>query len=204
MLDVNNGSMAQGAVGAPGETFKYQAQFPRAQWHPYNRDLDRFFDAFVPAQYEAGFAWRCKMLGGEEVERAVPFQEQPDKKKLLIAGNAEVLLNLFQGTHHSDLDAMRRDGKLISERGIFDHKNTVLDGLPDWEPMAKEHHEKWLANFRAMLASGKRNDAQHPGNREYDELPEKEKDILKLQTWGNWRVLAKLTDDEYQLLKSLR
>lgn len=196
--------MAQGAVGAPGSTFEYQAQFPRAQWHPNNRALDRFFDAFVPAQYEAGFAWRCKMLGGNEANRVVPFQEQRDNIKLLIAGNAEVLLNLFQGTPHSDLDAMRQAGKMISELGIFNHKTTVIDGLPSWEPMAKEHHEKWLANFRAALASGKRNDAEHRGNREYDQLPEIEKDILKLQTWGNWRVLAMLHDGEYQLLKSLR
>jgi hypothetical protein len=204
MLDVNIGSMAQGADGALGATFKYQAQFPRAQWYPHDRALDRFFDAFVPAQYEAGFAWRCKMLGGNEAKRAVPFQEQPDSMKTLIAGNAEVLLNLFQGTPHSDLDAMRQAGEVISERAIFDHKNTVLDGLPGWEPMAKAHHDKWLTNFRAALASKKRFDADHSGNREYDELPENEKDILKIQTWGNWRVLAMLTDEEYQLLKSLR
>ena len=90
------------------------------------------------------------------------------------------------------------------EMGSFDHKQEFISDLPDWEPMARAHHEKWLPNFRAALETGKRKDAEHRGNKEYDELPPIEKDILKLQTWANWRVLAMLTDGEYQLLKSLR
>lgn len=195
---------ASNAVGAPGATFEYQARFPRAQWHPENRGLDRFFDFFVPAQYEAGFAWRCRMLRGEEEKRATSFEEHTDQMKRIIAGNAEVLLKLFQATPPSELDAMRQAGKVILERGIFDFKQTVIGGLPSWEPMARAHHEKWLANFRAALDAGKRNDADHRGNKEYDQLPPIEKEILQLQTWANWRVLAMLHDGEYQLLKCLR
>lgn len=198
------GGQAFGPVGAPGATFEYQPRFQRSQWHPQNRGLDRFFDFFVPAQYEAGFAWRCKMLGGNEEKRAVPFEEHPDRMKCVIAGNAEVLLKLFLTTPPAELDSMRQAGKVILERGIFDFKTATLGDLPSWEPMARAHHEKWLANFRTALASGKRTDADHRGNQEYDELPPEEKEILQLQTWANWRVLATLHDGEYQLLKSLR
>ena len=178
-------------------------QFERTRWTHQGAAIDRFFDQFVPMQYENGFAWRCRVIGKGEEERIIPFHEQPTKVQRIIAANAEVLLELFQETNPSDLDLMREAGKQIAALGLFNPQQPVEADIPTLrDQMSRRHHEKWLAQFTADLAAGKRTDADHRGAKPFDELPPIELEIMKVQTWANWRILGGLTDEEYGLFRS--
>lgn len=187
-----------------GKATQNEAQFQRTRWTHAGAEIDRFFDRFVPSQYENGFGWRCRVIGKGEQERVIPFDAQPEKTQRIIAANAEVLLELFQETNPRDLDIMREAGKIIAAQGLFDPDKEVEGDVPSLrDNMSRRHHEKWLAQFQADLAAGKRTDGNHRGAKPFDELPPIELTVMKVQTWGNWRILASLSDDEYGLLRSI-
>ncbi|MCO6431888.1 MAG: hypothetical protein J5J00_13600 [Deltaproteobacteria bacterium] len=186
-----------------GEKTEYQPRFKRSRWTHAGTEIDRFFDRFVPSQYEDGFAWRCRVIGKGEEDRIVSFEEQPEKVQRIIAANAEVLLELYQETSPTELDIMREAGKKIAVQGLINPDMTVEGDIPSLrDGMSRHHHEKWLAQFQADLASGKRTDTEHRGAKPFDELPPIELTVMKVQTWGNWRILAGLSDGEYELLRS--
>lgn len=185
------------------EASKYEPRFSRNRWTHAGSEIDRFFDKFVPSQYEDGFSWRCRVIGKGEEERVVAFEDQPDKIKKIIAANAEVLLELFEETNSRELDIMREAGNKIAGQGLINLNENVEGDIPSLrDDMSRRHHEKWLAQFQADIASGKRADANHRGAKPFDELPPIELTVMKVQTWGNWRILGGLSDNEYELLRS--
>ena len=204
---MNSPSASPSQSGQPerqdGETPQYSPQFERARWTHQGPGIDRFFDQFVPMQYENGFAWRCQVIGQGEEGRIVPFDKQPEKVQRIIATNAEVLLELFQEINPGDLDIMREVGKQIAALGSFDQQQLVKVDIPTLrDQMSRRHHEKWLAQFKEDLAAGKRTDADHRGAKPFDELPPIELEVMQVQTWANWRILGGLTDQEYGLVRS--
>ncbi len=185
------------------ELGQQKSAFARAIWTHAGQEPDRFFQAFVPHQYDVGFCWRCKVIPGEE-HRAIPFDEQPRATQERIATNAEVLLQLFEETPPADLDIMRAAGKTLLQHGGQEiTRESVVDGdIPSLrEGMSKRHHEKWLVQFRADIRDGKRDDTDHRGALPFDELPGVERTIMKVQSLANWRVLGSLADSDYQLLR---
>lgn len=178
--------------------------FERGRWTHSGADIERFFARFVPAQYETGFIWRCAVIGKGEEARAIPWDQRSADERIIIARNAEVLLELFEETAPGDLDMMREAGKQIALRGAIDPDAELDVDIPELrESMARRHHEKWYAQFLKDIESGKRKDFNHRGAKPYDELPPIEREILKVQTWANWRVLGSLSDDEYALVRGL-
>ena len=185
------------------EAAQYNPLFERTRWTHEGTAIDRFFDHFVPMQYETGFAWRCRVIGKGEEERIIPFDNQPEKVQRIIAANAEVLLELFQETTPGDLDMMCKAGKHIADLGLFDPQQPVEADIPELrDQMSRRHHAKWLAQFNSDLAAGKRTDADHRGAKPFDELPPIELEVMKVQTWANWRILGGLTEEEYKLVRS--
>lgn len=188
----------------PSSAEVYEPRFLRMRWTYPGTALDRFFDSFVPMQYEQGFAWRCRVIGQGEQARVKPFQEQPERVQRIIASNAEVLLELFVETEPLRLDLMRAAGKLLATQDITSPDQIVEADAPVLrEGMARRHHDKWLAQFYADIAKGIRSDPDHRGAKPYDALPEIERQILKVQTWANWRVLGALGENEYGMLRDL-
>jgi hypothetical protein len=185
------------------EILHYEPRFQRTRWLHEGIVIDRFFDQFVPMQYEQGFAWRCQVVGKGQEERIISFDNKPKEDQKIIVANAEVLLELFQKTDPGQLDIMRQAGKSIVDSQTIDLKELLakdIHALSD--RMGRQHHEDWLAQFQADIKSGKRSDIDHPGAKPFDELCELQLEIMKVQTWANWRVLASLTDDEYAMVRS--
>ena len=143
---------------------QYEPRFQRTRWIDAGVEFDRFFDRFVPSQYENGFGWRCRTIGAGEQERVVPFESQPEKVKGIIANNAEVLLALFEETATADLDVMRRVGQNIATvRSINPNEELSIDVPTLRDAMSRRHHEGWLSQFNKDIASGRRNDSNHRG-----------------------------------------
>ncbi len=183
---------------------QHEPRFSRERFLPAARELDRFFDSFVPLQYEQGFSWRCQIIGQGEQQRAKPFDQQPERIQKIIAGNAEILLELLVETGPLQLDLMRAAGKILATLDIQGPDSVVDADIPVLrEDMARRHHEKWLAQFKADIESGRRSDHDHRGAKAYDELPEIERQILKVQTWANWKVLGALGENEYGMLRDI-
>ena len=208
-------SIQVGQSGVPSHIFtatdssgsgeiSYQPRFQREHWGPQSRAADVFFDQFVPAQYAEGFGWRCQCLGGEELARFKSFEEQPERIKTIIAHNAELLLELLCSYPPEKLDEIRSAGKKLIEEGLVSVGAEYDFDLQDIrEEMGIKHHAKWLAKFKQDVQDGKR-EANHRGIAErFEDLPKIEQDIIHLQTWANWRVLASLSETDYALVRQV-
>jgi mannose-6-phosphate isomerase-like protein (cupin superfamily) len=190
-------------VNLSDEGLEAPQHFERTRWQPGNKALNIFFDNFVPYQYQEGFAWRCRVIGQGEQSRAKPFTEHTPAMQATIAANAEVLLELYQETPAFELDIMRTIGQgiraqqpLAPESGFEGTFGAFCEGI------SRRHHDKWLAQFQKDIESGKRNDSHHRGAKPFDHLESIEVTILKVQTWANCRILAGLSETDYQLLRS--
>jgi CheY-like chemotaxis protein len=181
--------------------FKISDHFTRKSWQHSGAEIDQFFDRFVPDQYERGFSWRSIIV--DQPERVVPFAEQPSRIQSIIARNAEVMLELFEQTSPELLDQMRDAGQQFLEMTSKDQLQNESELHSMCEAMGKLHHEHWLEEFQSALQAGKRDDVDHPGNAAYEDLPPKEIEIMQWQTYANWRVLAGLTAEDYQLLRGI-
>jgi mannose-6-phosphate isomerase-like protein (cupin superfamily) len=166
------------------EGLEASKHFERTRWQPKNNALNTFFDNFVPYQYQEGFAWRCQVIGQGEQSRAKPFGEHTLAMQATIAANAEELLELYQETPAFELDIMRKIGQgiraqkpLAAESGFEGKFSAFCEGI------SRRHHDKWLAQFREDIQSGKRKDSDHRGAKPFAELEPIEVTILKVQTW---------------------
>lgn len=198
--------MTDFAPQRPREEPQAQSEFTRSRWTHSGTEIDQFFQRFVPSQYEDGFCWRCKAIGEGEETRTTPFDQHPRNVQELIARNAEVLLELYEETSPSELDRMRESGKiLLDHSGTSISLNGKVEGdIPSMrEGMARRHHEKWLAQFREDLAAERRQDPEHRGAKPFDELPDIELLVMKVQTLANWRVLGSLSDQDYHLVRGV-
>jgi hypothetical protein len=186
-----------------GTAMPYSPRFERETWRVSDPSLSRFFDRFVPTQYEQGFAWRCRCIGGNEVQRTTPFEEQSETVQKIIANNAEVLLQLYTGTPPQNLDMMRDAGKQILTHGLVNPSEEHAWDLPELRvEMASRHHATWRIQALKDIAAGRRSDPDHRGIAEnIHDLPDVEQKILKVQTWGNWRILAQLSDEDYAIIR---
>lgn len=180
-------------------------EFFRSRWTHAGPDVGQFFQQFVPNQYAVGFCWRCQVIGGGEESRTTPFENQSRPVQEIIAKNAEVLLELFEETVPLELDLMRASGKIILQSDIksIDLEARVEGDLPALrESMGRRHHAKWLEQFQADLATGKRSDPDHRGAKPYEDLPEIELLVMKVQVLANRRVLGSLAKADYKIVRS--
>ena len=180
--------------------------FTRSRWVHPGAELNQFFQRFVPSQYEEGFCWRCKAIGEGEETRTTPFTEHPRNIQELIARNAEILLELYEETLPKELDIMRQSSKiLLRHSGVQIALDThVIGDIPSLrDGMARRHHSKWLSQFQEDLAAGRRTDSGHRGAKPFDELPEIELVVMRVQTLANWRVLASLSEEDFQLVREI-
>lgn len=212
-MDAANAAPADAAsdLAAPDAAALYIAgastfHFTRSLLTHQGPQIDPFFDRFVPLQYDEGFVWRCRVIGGDETNRILAFAEQPPWMQQVIAGNAEVLLELYTESGAGRLDLMRLAGKQLLELQALDPE-VGFDGdmLILREDMQRKHHAKWLKNLHDDLAAKRRPEQyrDHRGNKPYEDLPPIEQTILKVQTWANWRILAVLSEADYQLIRDV-
>jgi hypothetical protein len=184
----------------------YEPRFQRSKWTHVGEQFDRFFDSFVPRQYDQGFGWRCQVLGQIDPVEGQRFKEfeslSPHHK--VIAANAEVLLVMFENMPPETLDQMREAGKAVVLQGVMHPSEEINGDIPALRAeQSRKHHAAWLEQFNASIAAGTRQDTNHRGAVPFDELPRIELLISKFQTLGNWRILASLSDHEYSMIREL-
>lgn len=190
-------------IGAEETLSSYLPRFERKIWTHQGKQFDQFFDVFVPGQYEDGFIWRCHVLGGDELREAIPFENKPLWKHKVIASNAELLLELFEEFSADERLQMRAVGKKILELGIINPVEELSGDLPELrDRMSRRHHHKWVEQYLKDIEAGNRIDSNHRRAVPFEELSQHEARLFKVQTWANWRVLAKMSEDQYFLIGS--